>query len=103
MQNKREREQGGRAASRSIFQLRIISCFTDLSLNNSCCAAASAALARDGDQEINRVGRGEKKKKGERRHLSGEVTCDSLELSKECGEREKKIGKSWQVCVTCDG
>ncbi len=81
MQNKREREQGGRAASRSIFQLRIISCFTDLSLNNSCCAAASAAFARDGDQEINREGRGEKKV-GERRHLSGEVTCDSLKLSK---------------------
>lgn len=77
MQNKRECEQGGRAASRSIFQLRIISCFTDLSLNNSCCAAASAALARDGDQEINREGRG-----GERRHLRGEVTCDSLELLK---------------------
>lgn len=89
MQNKREREQAGRAASRSIFQLRIISCFTDLSLNNSCRATASTALGWDGDQGTNREGR------KKRRHLGGEVTCDGAWSSRGCcGEREETLGRS---------
>jgi hypothetical protein len=52
MQNKRGREWGGSATSRSIFYTRIIFCFTDLSLNNSCCAGARAPHCREDEKKI---------------------------------------------------